>query len=31
MTVDGYTLRVEAVRENRIEAVRISGSKPSAV
>ncbi|HVS99993.1 MAG TPA: hemolysin family protein [Solirubrobacterales bacterium] len=26
VTVDGYTLRVEAVRENRIEAVRISGS-----
>ncbi len=26
ITVDGYTLRVEAVRENRIEAVRISGS-----
>ena len=25
ITVDGYTLRVEAVRENRIEAVRISG------
>src|ERR1700744_6434331 len=25
-TVDGYTLRVEAVRENRIEAVRISNS-----
>src|SRR4029079_1946218 len=24
--VDGYTIRVEAVRENRIEAVRISGS-----
>jgi CBS domain containing-hemolysin-like protein len=24
VTVDGYTLRVEAVRENRIEAVRIS-------
>jgi CBS domain containing-hemolysin-like protein len=24
ITVDGYTLRVEAVRENRIEAVRIS-------
>ena len=26
ITADGYTLRVEAVRENRIEAVRISGS-----
>lgn len=26
ITVDGYTLRVEAVRENRIEAVRISRS-----
>jgi CBS domain containing-hemolysin-like protein len=26
VTVDGYTLRVEAVRENRIEAVRISES-----
>ena len=26
ITVDGYTLRVEAVRENRIEAVRISDS-----
>ncbi len=26
ISVDGYTLRVEAVRENRIEAVRISGS-----
>jgi CBS domain containing-hemolysin-like protein len=26
ITVDGYTLRVEAVRENRIEAVRISSS-----
>src|SRR6195952_1355432 len=26
ITVDGYTIRVEAVRENRIEAVRISGS-----
>jgi CBS domain containing-hemolysin-like protein len=26
ITVDGYTLRVEAVRENRIEAVRISQS-----
>jgi CBS domain containing-hemolysin-like protein len=28
ITVDGYTLRVEAVRENRIEAVRISSSAP---
>jgi CBS domain containing-hemolysin-like protein len=29
--VNGYTLRVESVRENRIEAVRISGSvRPSA-
>lgn len=29
--VDGYTIRVEAVRENRIEAVRISGSvRPAA-
>jgi CBS domain containing-hemolysin-like protein len=26
VSVDGYTLRVEAVRENRIEAVRISNS-----
>jgi CBS domain containing-hemolysin-like protein len=26
ITANGYTLRVEAVRENRIEAVRISGS-----
>jgi CBS domain containing-hemolysin-like protein len=26
INVDGYTIRVEAVRENRIEAVRISGS-----
>ncbi len=26
ITVDGYTLRVEAVRENRIEAVRISAA-----
>jgi CBS domain containing-hemolysin-like protein len=31
ITVDGYTLRVEAVRENRIEAVRISSSvRPDA-
>jgi CBS domain containing-hemolysin-like protein len=29
ITVDGYTLRVEAVRENRIEAVRISESSRS--
>ena len=28
---NGYTIRVEAVRENRIEAVRISGSvRPAA-
>jgi CBS domain containing-hemolysin-like protein len=26
ITANGYTIRVEAVRENRIEAVRISGS-----
>jgi CBS domain containing-hemolysin-like protein len=31
IAVDGYTIRVEAVRENRIEAVRISGSvRPSS-
>jgi CBS domain containing-hemolysin-like protein len=31
ITADGYTIRVEAVRENRIEAVRISGSvRPAA-
>ncbi len=31
IVADGYTIRVEAVRENRIEAVRISGSvRPSA-
>jgi len=30
VTVDGYTLRVEAVRENRIEAVRISESSGSS-
>jgi CBS domain containing-hemolysin-like protein len=32
ITVDGYTLRVEAVRENRIEAVRISNGsvRPNA-
>jgi CBS domain containing-hemolysin-like protein len=31
IVADGYTIRVEAVRENRIEAVRISGSvRPGA-
>jgi CBS domain containing-hemolysin-like protein len=31
IAVDGYTIRVEAVRENRIEAVRISSSvRPAA-
>jgi CBS domain containing-hemolysin-like protein len=30
VTVDGYTLRVEAVRENRIEAVRISSATSSS-
>ncbi|HUC00446.1 MAG TPA: hemolysin family protein [Solirubrobacterales bacterium] len=31
ISVDGYTIRVEAVRENRIEAVRISSSvRPAA-
>jgi len=31
VTVDGYTIRVESVRENRIEAVRIRGSvRPAA-
>jgi CBS domain containing-hemolysin-like protein len=30
ITVDGYTLRVEAVRENRIEAVRISRASGSS-
>jgi CBS domain containing-hemolysin-like protein len=30
ISVDGYTLRVEAVRENRIEAVRISRSPNSS-
>src|ERR1700753_3251358 len=30
ISVDGYTLRVEAVRENRIEAVRISSSSGSS-
>jgi CBS domain containing-hemolysin-like protein len=31
ITADGYTIRVESVRENRIEAVRIRGSvRPSA-
>lgn len=28
IAANGYTIRVEAVRENRIEAVRISGSAP---
>ena len=28
ISVDGYTIRVESVRENRIEAVRISSSAP---
>src|SRR6201991_4373982 len=31
INVDGYTLRVEAVRENRIEAVRISAAGGSSV
>jgi len=26
ITSNGYTIRVESVRENRVEAVRISGS-----
>ncbi len=30
VTVDGYTLRVEAVRDNRIEAVRISSTSGSS-
>ena len=31
ITADGYEIRVESVRENRIEAVRISSSvRPSA-
>jgi CBS domain containing-hemolysin-like protein len=31
ITADGYTIRVESVRENRIEAVRIRGSvRPAA-
>lgn len=30
ISIDGYTLRVEAVRENRIEAVRISGPASSS-
>jgi CBS domain containing-hemolysin-like protein len=30
ISVDGYTLRVEAVRENRIEAVRISRTSDSS-
>ncbi len=29
IAANGYTLRVESVRENRIEAVRISGSGPA--
>jgi CBS domain containing-hemolysin-like protein len=29
ITADGYTIRVEAVRENRVEAVRISGGGDS--
>jgi CBS domain containing-hemolysin-like protein len=29
ITADGYTIRVEAVRENRVEAVRISGGDDS--
>jgi CBS domain containing-hemolysin-like protein len=29
ITADGYTIRVEAVRENRVEAVRISGDGDS--
>jgi CBS domain containing-hemolysin-like protein len=28
VTADGYSIRVESVRENRIEAVRIRGRKP---
>ena len=36
ITADGYTIRVESVRENRIEAVRISAAsrrrlRPSVV
>jgi CBS domain containing-hemolysin-like protein len=31
VTADGYTIRVEAVRENRIEAVRISGGNGDSV
>jgi CBS domain containing-hemolysin-like protein len=31
VTADGYTIRVEAVRENRIEAVRISGGSGNSV
>jgi CBS domain containing-hemolysin-like protein len=28
LTANGYTIRVESVRENRVEAVRISGGEP---
>ena len=31
ISADGYTIRVEAVRENRIEAVRISGGSGDSV
>ncbi|HET9199092.1 MAG TPA: hemolysin family protein [Solirubrobacterales bacterium] len=31
IVADGYTIRVEAVRENRIEAVRISGGSADSV
>ena len=31
ITANGYTIRVESVRENRIEAVRISAASPTAV
>jgi len=31
ITANGYTIRVESVRENRIEAVRISGHSPDSV
>jgi CBS domain containing-hemolysin-like protein len=30
ITADGYTIRVESVRENRVEAVRISGAPRSS-